>query len=220
VPLLGCVVMHSLREDRQLRESRAVRSTRGDVTMVIMSNAERLVPVPVMSLAGSMVFSAIMTSAHSVRAFRDAFAAGRIPLSDLPEMIASIWTRDDSPTSSISETDWLRIFRTAGFFSWPPLILRQPDGIRMPFRPPTAVTLYRGSTAERSRRMSWASERAVAEELGRRHTRYGAAALYEATVAPDMVLAYLERRDDWGWTIVVDPAGLTAAERLRDITID
>jgi hypothetical protein len=32
-----------------------------------------------------------------------------------------------------------------------------------------------------------------------------------------MVLAYLERRDDRGWTIVVDPVGLAAIEKLEDI---
>jgi hypothetical protein len=52
----------------------------------------------------------------------------------------------------------------------------------------------RGTTADRLHRMSWASDRSVAEELGRRHARYGPAALYKATVPSDMILAYLERR--------------------------
>jgi hypothetical protein len=38
-----------------------------------------------------------------------------------------------------------------------------------------------------------------------RHAHFNAAALYQATVAPDAILAYLERRDE-GWTVVVDPA--------------
>lgn len=178
---------------------------------------ERFVPVPQMSPAGFTVFSEINTAKYLSQALRDAFTAGRIPIGDLPEITANIWTRDDSPTSGISEADWLEVFRRAGFFSWPPLIVRQADGTAVPFRPTSALTLYRGSTADRSRRMSWSVDRAMAEELGRRHSPYGTAALYKSTVAPDMVLAYLERRDDRGWTIVAGPAGLTAIETLEDI---
>ena len=64
--------------------------------------------------------------------------------------------------------------------------------------------------------MSWASEPSLAEELGARHAHFDAAALYQATVAPDAILAYLERRDE-GWTVVVDPAGLANTEKLKDI---
>jgi hypothetical protein len=178
---------------------------------------ERLVPVPGMSPAGFTVFSEISTNRNPTRALRDAFRSDRIPICDLPEIIANIWTWDDSPTSDICEEDWVEIFRRVGFFSWPPLVVQQPDGTCTQFRPASVLMLYRGSTADRSRRMSWALDRAVAEELGRRHTRYGSTALYKTTVAHDMVLAYLERRDDWGWTIVIDPAGLSVIERLEDI---
>jgi hypothetical protein len=64
--------------------------------------------------------------------------------------------------------------------------------------------------------MSWTYERAAAELLRRRHKSYGAAALYQAIVDPDAILAYLERRAE-GWTVVIDPAGLTDIERLTDI---
>jgi hypothetical protein len=56
----------------------------------------------------------------------------------------------------------------------------------------------------------------MAEQLGMRHAPYGAAFLYEATAAPDAVLAYLERRAE-GWTVVVDPAHLTGIELLREL---
>lgn len=182
-----------------------------------MNSVERLVPVPPMSAAGSIVFSEIRNSGQPPLALRDAFRAGKIPVSDLPEMITNIWTRDDSPTSDLGETGWLEIFHAAGFFSYPPLVVRQPDGTTVPLaRPSSAVTLYRGSLAGRMRRMSWTSERNLAEQLGRRHTRYGTAALYTATVAPGSILAYLERRSE-GWTVVVDPAGLTSIQRLGDI---
>lgn len=183
-----------------------------------MNSIERLVPVPRMSAGGFAVFSEIRTSGQPPLALRDAVRAGRIPASDLPEIIANIWTWDDSPTSDLGETDWLEIFRAAGFFSYPPLMIRQPDGTRAPLsRPSTAVTLYRGGLTDRMRRMSWTSERNLAEQLGRRHTPYGAAVLYKATVAPGAILAYLERRGE-GWTVVIDPAGLTSIERLGDIS--
>jgi hypothetical protein len=35
--------------------------------------------------------------------------------------------------------------------------------------------------------------------------------LYEATVRPDAVLAYLEHRGE-GWTVVINPAGLSPIE--------
>jgi hypothetical protein len=57
------------------------------------------------------------------------------------------------------------------------------------------------------RRMSRTCERDLAEQLGRRHTPYGAAILYKAPVAPGAILAYLERRGE-GWTVVADPRDL------------
>ena len=56
----------------------------------------------------------------------------------------------------------------------------------------------------------------LAEDLGARHAHFDTAALYRATVVPDAILAYLERRDE-GWTVVVDPAGLADIEKLKDI---
>jgi hypothetical protein len=151
------------------------------------------------------------------QALHDAVRASEVRASDLPEMIASVWTRDDSPTTGLSEAGWVEIFRAAGFFSHPPLAVRQPDGSQVPLgRPDVPVTLYRGSSSERRRHMSWASEPSLAEDLGARHAHFNAAALYQATVAPDAILAYLERRDE-GWTVVVDPAGLTNIEKLRDM---
>jgi hypothetical protein len=129
-----------------------------------MNSTERLVPVPPMSAEGFAVFSKIRTSGQPTLALRDAVRAGRIPASYLPEIIANIWTWDDSPTSDLGEADWLEIFHAVGFFSYPPLVVRQPDGTRVPLaRPSSAVTLYRGSLADRMRRMSWTCERDLAE---------------------------------------------------------
>jgi hypothetical protein len=182
-----------------------------------MSSVERMVPVPGMSPGAFTVFSGVLSAGVPAQALYEAVRAGKVRASDLPEMIASVWTRDDSPTTGLSEAGWVEIFRAAGFFSCPPLAVRQPDGSRVPLgRPVAPVTLYRGSSPERRHRMSWASEPSLAEVLGGRHAHFDAAALYKATIAPDAILAYLERRDE-GWTVVVDPAGLANIEKLRDI---
>ncbi len=181
-----------------------------------------MVPVPGMSPGAFTVFSGVLGAGVPAQALHEAVRAGKVRASDLPEMIASVWTRDDSPTTGLSEAGWVEIFRAAGFFSYPPLAVpplavRQPDGSQVPLgRPVAPVTLYRGSSPERKRRMSWASDPSLAEELGARHAHFDAAALYQATIAPDAILANLERRDE-GWTVVVDPAGLSNIEKLRDI---
>jgi hypothetical protein len=182
-----------------------------------MNSAERLVPVPRMSADGFSEFSKIRTGSQPSVALRDAVKAGKIPANDLPEIIANLWTWDDSPTSDLGEADWLEIFRAAGFFSYPPLVVRQPDGTRASLgRLSSTATVYRGSLAERMRRMSWTFQRELAEQLGKRHTPYGAAVLYKASVAPGAIPAYLERRGE-GWTVVVDPSLLQEIERLTDI---
>ena len=182
-----------------------------------MSSVERMVPVPSMSPGAFTLFSGVLSAGVPAQALHEAVRAGKVRASDLPEMIANVWTRDDSPTTGLSEAGWVEIFRAVGFFSYPPLAVRQPDGSLVSLgRPVAPVTLYRGSSSERRCRMSWASEPSLAEELGARHAHFGAAGLYRATVAPDTILAYLERRDE-GWTLVVDPAGLTNIEKLRDI---
>lgn len=154
------------------------------------------------------VLGNMMPSAQRPRVLRDAIRASRVPLEDLPELIAFAWLRDDSPTSDISQSDWTEIFKAAGFFSYPPG--RSP--------PVSAMTVYRGTTADRLHRMSWAEDRTVAIQLGRRHAWHAPAALYSATVDPTGLLAFLGRQGE-GWTVVVDPATLKdiqLVERLPD----
>jgi hypothetical protein len=148
------------------------------------------------------VFGDMMPSAQRPRVLLDATRAGRMPVEDLPELITFAWLHDDSPTSDIAESEWLEIFETAGFFSYP----------QSRSRPASGITVYRGATADRLCRMSWADDRSVACMLGRRHAWHGRAALYSAVVEPDAVLAFLWRPGE-GWTVVVDVA------RLKDIQI-
>jgi hypothetical protein len=154
------------------------------------------------------VFSDMMSSGQRPRVLRDAIRASRVPIQDFPELIAFAWLRDDSPTSDITESDWTEIFKTAGFFSYPP-------GRSVPA---SAITVYRGATAERLYHMSWAEDRNVAIQLGRRHAWHCTAALYSATAEPAALLAFLGREGE-GWTVVVDTAMLKDirhVERLPD----
>jgi len=154
------------------------------------------------------VLGDMMPSAQRPRVLLEATRAGRVPIEDLPELIAFSWLRDDSPTSDVTESDWKKIFETVGFFSYPP-------GRN---RPTSAITVYRGTTADRLHRMSWAEERSVALLLGRRHAWHGLSGLYSASTEPTGVLAFLGRQGE-GWTVVVDTAGLKdiqLVERLPD----
>jgi hypothetical protein len=81
-----------------------------------MTSIERLVPVPAMPADSAAVFSEIRTTEQPSLALRNAVRMGKVPASDLPEIIANIWTWDDSPTSDLGEADWVEIFRAAGFF--------------------------------------------------------------------------------------------------------
>lgn len=89
-----------------------------------MSRVERMVPVPGMSPGAFTVFSRVLSAEVPARVLYKAVRAGKVRASDLPEMIASVWTRDDSPTTGLSEADWVEIFHAVGFFSYPPLAVR------------------------------------------------------------------------------------------------
>jgi hypothetical protein len=167
---------------------------------------ERL-PVPSLSEAGIAVMHQLSVSGERPAVLLRAFQSGTVPFGDLPELIAFAWTRDDSPTSGVGEAAWIEVFERAGFFTYPPVSAE---------RPTSPVTVYRGSTAERLMRMSWTADRKMAVELGTRHAQYSHTWLYEATVRPDAILAYLERRGE-GWTVVINPAGLSQIKRWEEL---
>jgi len=148
------------------------------------------------------VLGDIVPSLQRPRVLLEATRAGRMLTEDLPELIAFTWLYDDSPTSTVTETEWMEIFEAAGFFSY-------PEGRS---RPASEFTVYRAATSDRLRRMSWAEDPNVARVLGRRHASHGEAGLYSAIAGPSAVFAFLGRPGE-GWTVVVDAA------RLKDIQI-
>ena len=67
-----------------------------------MSSVERVVPVPGMSPGAFTVFSGVLSAGVPAQALHEAVRTGKVRAGDLPEMIASVWTRDDSPTTGLS----------------------------------------------------------------------------------------------------------------------
>jgi hypothetical protein len=155
---------------------------------------------------GMRVFGDMVLSAQRPRILLNAFRDGRVPADDLPELIAFAWLWSDEPTSDVSRRDWLEIFEVVRFFSYP-LYHSQPA---------TTITVYRGTTEDRLRGMSWAEDPDVARILGRRHGWHGPASLYSATIEPAGVLAYLSRQGE-GWTVVIDPTRLEDFQRLESL---
>jgi hypothetical protein len=158
--------------------------------------------------AGFAVWGDLLTSAEKPSLLHQAFQAGRIPAADLAKLIAFAWIRDDQPTQDTGDQPWLEMFAAAGYFSDP-----QPRP-----RPSRPVTLYRGATAARMHGMSWAETPQVATELGIRHARHDAAALYETTAGPEAILAYLHKPGE-GWTVVVDPTRLADIRHIEEIPV-
>ena len=69
-----------------------------------------MVPVSGMSAGALTVFSGVLSAGASAQALHEAARAGKVRASDLPEMIASVWTRDDSPTTGLSEAGWMELW--------------------------------------------------------------------------------------------------------------
>jgi hypothetical protein len=69
----------------------------------------------------------------------DARAAGQISDGDLRVLIPDTWLYVDWPERIIGAGNWVRLFRVAGFLSIP---------YGLP-RPDSAITVFRGATAER-----------------------------------------------------------------------
>jgi hypothetical protein len=118
-----------------------------------------------------------------------------------------VWSYDDQPMTHLDHDAWLELFRAAA-------PITQPTNLPALSFP---LTLYRGSTHQRRRRMSWTAECQMARQFIKRHREYGDAALYSVVVERDAVLAHLNlRRVEF--EVVVDPAMLDEPERLRSDT--
>lgn len=131
----------------------------------------------------------------------NAWAARQIMLGSMRNTLANAWTFDDEPITHLDHDLWLGMFRAAGWLKVPTNL---PD-LAYP------VTIYRGSTEDRARRMSWTTNRETAVQHASRHGQHGSAWVYETVVTAEMVLAYLNTRREC--EVIVDPAKLGPIER-------
>jgi hypothetical protein len=138
------------------------------------------------------------------RALYDAWAGGQISDCDLRPLIPDTWLYVDWPERVIGADKWVQLFRAAGF-------LTIPYGLS---RPDSAMTVFRGATADRRSGMSWTTDVRRAHQFRQRHSWHTPTAIYRTVAPPDAVLALLERRGEGPPEVVVDPRMLAAVEQV------
>ncbi len=138
------------------------------------------------------------------RILYDAWAAGQISNDDLRGLIPDTWLYVDWPERIIGAGKWVQLFRAAGFLSIP---------YGLP-QPASAITVFRGATAERRVGMSWTPDINRASQFHQRHSWHAPAAIYRTVVTPEAVLALLERKGERPPEVVVDPQMFTTIDQL------
>jgi hypothetical protein len=134
-------------------------------------------------------------------ALYNAWSGGMISDRDLRALIPDTWLYVDWPERVVGAGKWVRLFRAAGFLSI-------PYGLS---RPDSAMTVFRGATAERRAGMSWTTDPGRADQFRQRHAWHAPTAIYRTVAAPDAVL---ERKGEGPPEVVVDPRMLTAVEQV------
>jgi hypothetical protein len=116
-------------------------------------------------------------------------------------MTGPVWGLAEYPEETLGRRNWLDLFTVAGF----------TVGGRPADRPSAPVKLWRGSVHTRRRRMSWTSNRDVAEKFaldGLGHRPPGA--LYQVTAPPQALLCVNNDRKEA--ERVIDTRGLLIQE--------
>jgi hypothetical protein len=134
----------------------------------------------------------------------DAWVGGQISDGDLRHLIPDTWLYVDWPERVIGAAKWVRMFRAAGFLSIP-YGLPQLE---------SATFVFRGATPERRSGMSWTTDIARADQFRQRQSWYGPTAIYQTVVAPEAVLALLERKGEGPPEVVVAPQMLAPVEQV------
>jgi hypothetical protein len=149
------------------------------------------------SNAAALLEAEIIGKLDAPKLLYDAWVSGRVSDRDLADLIPHTWLRHDWPEMIIGATNWVAMFRAAGFLLRPTKVVR----------PVGSVMAYRGARRDRARGMAWNMERAVAEHFQRRYGGPGIANLYRTLVPQKAMLAVLSRGTE-GTEIVVDPSGI------------
>ena len=149
-----------------------------------------------------IIATVVGTSESADRLYR-AWRAREISRGSLRNTLPLVWSYDDQAMAHLGQDEWLELFRAAS-------PIRQP--IDMPALA-FPLKVYRGSTHQRRRGMSWTTERHVALQFINRHRAHGESALYAVVIGNDAVLAHLNlRRVEF--EVVVDPEMLPEPQRL------
>jgi hypothetical protein len=148
----------------------------------------------------------------AARLLQRACRAGGLEQNDLQELIAEIWVMLDRPAGppghgALTDGEWLELFTMSGFFVTPK---------KLPFNVSDPMRIYRASTDERCRGMSWCNYREMAERFLPKDHRRSAWRIWTAEVPRSAILAVLFRPDDSVFhlpyaaarEIVVDPTQL------------
>ena len=118
----------------------------------------------------------------------------------LAEVIGEVWSTAEYPQRALRLVDWLWLFGKAGYTH---------DG-KPASRPTASVTLYRGAPPQYCRRMSWTSDRAVAERFalnGMRGRHRGF--VYQTEAPPTALLCFNGENNGCDESeYVINPAGL------------
>jgi hypothetical protein len=132
----------------------------------------------------------------------------RLQTQHLGPLVADAWSAAEFPEDLLGRRAWVELFSTAGYVKFV-----SDTGRPVPRAP---LTVYRGAIASCARRMSWTTERTIAERFaydGLRGRLPGK--VYSATAPPRAVLAYIDDPDGRNEAeVVVNPRllrGLRAA---------
>jgi hypothetical protein len=132
----------------------------------------------------------------------DAAVRRQLDPAEFPAALAEAWSSHDAPESALPTNEWVGFFSEAGF----------TINSAAAERPAEPLTLFRGTTPGRRRRMSWTEDRELAQFFADRTERFGLVAhVYTAVVEPVQLLARITdiRPGESEW--VVNTVGLKIA---------
>lgn len=162
--------------------------------------------LPPLSQAGMQVQADIMNSAAGPVVLAAAWSTQprKITRDDLATLIQFAWSYFDSPTSTLDQASWIKMFRDAGQL----VVWKDQPELAYPLR------IFRGASENRWAGMSWSLSPLIARQHCDRRRRLGkAAAIYQNQVSFGDVLALFNHRGEQ--EVVVDPSGLGPIERYE-----
>ena len=127
------------------------------------------------------------------------FVWWRLPHHQLVIAVGDVWTGAEFPERTYRRTEWLPMFRTAGY--------HVDDE---PATPPDSITLWRGGV--KKTRMAWTADRERAEWFQHRFDAIKPGKLWTITVGPDRLLAHYHEKHRRENEYVIDPTGIRPKE--------